>query len=114
MTEKERNSFGLTERDMLTFRQILGKYPSVKTVVVIGSRAKGNFKQGSDVDLVIMDPGISETVITKLKSDFQESSLPYNVDLIACPTLKHDELKEHIDRVGRPFYHAIRQSSTNA
>jgi uncharacterized protein len=104
MGNQKRNSFGLTDRDMKTFRDIFHKYPDVKTVFVFGSRAKKNYKLGSDIDLAVMDKGVTETIIAKLKSDFEESSLPYNVDVINYHTLKHSELKSHIDRVGGLFY----------
>ncbi len=73
--EVNKNSFGLTVRDMETIENILKKYPAIKTVNVFGSRAKGNFKKGSDIDLAIMNENVSEDIILKLTSDFQESSL---------------------------------------
>lgn len=104
MTEKERNKFGLTERDMSIIQDILSKYSEVKSVVVFGSRAKGTFKLGSDVDLAIMDAEVKEGVADKLNSYFSDSCLPYFVDLVCYSSLKDSDLKEHIDRVGVPFY----------
>lgn len=99
----KKDSFGLSDRDMKTLRDIFKKYPDVKNVFVFGSRAKGTYKQGSDIDLAIMNEGITDTYIRKMKSDFEDSSLPYIVDLVNYPTLKHPELKHHIDRVGVPL-----------
>lgn len=100
-SEVNQNSFGLTPRDMQTIQNILKKYPVIKKVNVFGSRAKGNFKKGSDIDLAIMNENVSEDIILKLISDFQESSLPYPVDIVNYPTLTQPALKEHIDRVGK-------------
>lgn len=100
-SEVNQNSFGLTTRDMKTIQNILKKYPIVKKVNVFGSRAKGNFKKGSDIDLAIMNESVSEDVILKLITDFEESSLPYRVDIVNYPTLTDSTLKEHIDRVGK-------------
>ncbi|MBF0450462.1 MAG: nucleotidyltransferase domain-containing protein [Candidatus Magnetomorum sp.] len=100
----QKNIFGLTDRDMKTFNKIFKKYPNVNNVVVFGSRAKGSYKNGSDIDLTIMDETISDGDIIKMKNDFDDSSLPYFVDLINYKTLKQQELKNHIDRVGIPFY----------
>lgn len=47
-----------------------------------------------------MNENVSEDVILKLKTDFEESSLPYHVDIVNYPTLTESTLKEHIDRVG--------------
>lgn len=104
MTANDRNSLGLTERDMKTLRDILSRYPDVREVFIFGSRAKGNFGQGSDIDLAVMNEGVTDKMIAQLKSDFSESSLPYFVDVTHYPTLRHAELKSHIDRVGLPVY----------
>lgn len=91
---------------MNTIFHILEKFPSIKTVNIFGSRAKGNYKPGSDIDLAILNKGVDDAVIRNVSSDFEESSLPYKVDLINFPTLKHEELIEHINRVGITFYKA--------
>jgi uncharacterized protein len=104
MKAAERDEFGLTERDTKTMRDIIDQYPEVRRVVIFGSRAKGTFAQGSDIDLAIMNSGVTEAVITRMKSAFQESTLPYFIDVINYPALQHPDLKNHIDRVGKAFY----------
>jgi predicted nucleotidyltransferase len=104
MNTQPHNRFGLTERDMKTFRDIFNKYPEISEVFIFGSRAKGNYKQGSDIDLAVMNNGISDKTIAHLKEEFEESNLPYTVDIINLATLKHSELTEHIHRVGIAFY----------
>ena len=103
MNQDTRNLFGLTDRDMATFRNIFKKYPDVRLVHLFGSRAKGSFQLGSDVDLAIMNPGLSEKTLQQLNSDFEESSLPYNVDLVDYQKTTHEELRDHIDQVGKIF-----------
>jgi uncharacterized protein len=98
------NPFGLTDRDMTTFQDIFKKYPDVKTVFIFGSRAKNSYKPGSDIDLSVMNEGVNETIIRKINAEFEESSLPYHVELLDYHTLKHADLKSHIDRVGVVFY----------
>lgn len=98
------DKFGLTTRDLDCLFTILSKYPTIELVYVFGSRAKGNFKQGSDIDLAIMNSGITDEVIRLLKVDFEESALPYMVDVINYPLLKNQQLKDHIDRIGVQFY----------
>jgi uncharacterized protein len=98
---------GLSERDIRTITAILQKYPDVVQVYLFGSRAKGNFHAGSDIDLAIMNAEIEESTIRKLKEDFEESSLPYFVDIVHFPSLTHPELKEHVLRVGVSFYERV-------
>src|SRR5260221_10869694 len=95
---------GLTNRDIETIRVLFSRHPNVKLVHIFGSRAKGTFLPGSDVDLAIMKGHVDYTDLLRLKSELDESSLPYVVDVIYYPTLRHKELKEHIDRVGVPIY----------
>lgn len=104
MADNEQNQFGLNQRDMKTLLDILHKYSDVRDVFIFGSRAKGNFKHGSDIDLAIMNPGVSDAIIVALKRDFADSSLPYFVDVVNDHSLQHNDLKNHIDRVGVPFY----------
>ncbi len=104
MDPQHQENLGLSDRDMRTLRGILERYPAVQSVFIFGSRAKGSSYKGSDIDLAIMNEGVSDTIIAQMKADFRESTLPYFVDVINYPALRHPELKSHIDRVGRPFY----------
>ncbi len=104
MTEKKRNTYGLTQRDMAAIWFIFEGYPEVKMVYLFGSRAKGNYRPGSDIDLAIMNEGVSAKKLAKLKSDFEDSNLPYNVDLVDFNQLENRGFIDHIKRVGIPFF----------
>ncbi len=101
---KEIPAFGLTERDVKTITDAFAAFPEIKEVVLFGSRAKGNFRKGSDIDLAVMNAEVSPKVITALISRFQESSLPYRVDLVYFPELTNPDLMDHIRRVGIRIY----------
>ncbi|MCK5682446.1 nucleotidyltransferase domain-containing protein [bacterium] len=103
MVENRRNQFGLTERDIITIQTILRKYSEIQSTVIFGSRAKGTFSIGSDIDLAVFGDVVNETLLYKIKADFSDSSLPYFIDLICYSSLKNSALKEHIDRVGISF-----------
>ena len=96
--------YGLSERDIRTIYDILAKHPEVLTVYIFGSRAKGNFKSGSDLDLAIMNKGVSYKTLLKLKSDLDDSSLPYKADIVDYNTISNPDLVDHIDRAGILFY----------
>jgi len=95
---------GLMERDIQTLWRIFEKFREVKSVYLYGSRAKGTYKLGSDIDLAIMNEDVSEKTIRSIKVEMQDSDLPYFVDITSFATLKHKELTEHIQRAGVPFY----------
>jgi predicted nucleotidyltransferase len=96
--------YGLSERDLNTIFSILKKYGEVTTVYIFGSRAKGNYKAGSDIDLAIMNAPVADKTLLQIKNDFEESSLPYHVDLVYFKAITHPELIAHIERVGKVFY----------
>jgi predicted nucleotidyltransferase len=99
--------FGLNQRDIQTITAIFTKYPDIKEVHIFGSRAIGSFKPASDIDLAIMNDIASDRTLAQIKSDFDDSSLPYFVDIVLFTTLSHPELKEHIKHVGLPFYQIV-------
>lgn len=104
MTALVPDKFGLSLRDLECIHSILNKYTNISKVVLFGSRAKGNFKSGSDIDLAVMDSDIPEETLIKILNDFKESDLPYFVDLVSFQSLQQNELKDHISRVGVLFY----------
>lgn len=104
MNNNNNNKFGLTQRDISTLTEILRKHSTVADVMLFGSRAKGTFKPGSDIDLAIMNNGVSDTEILNIKNDLEESSLPYLVDVLNYSKIKTADLINHIKRVGVSIY----------
>ena len=102
--EEVTNEFGLTPRNVSDILRILSAQPTIERVHIFGSRAKGTYHSGSDVDLAIMNEGVDFKMMNQLSTAFQESSLPYVVDVVNYPEIKHVAFKEHIDRVGKMFY----------
>ena len=100
----EKDLFGLSARNLHTLYEILAKYPDIQTVYIFGSRAKGNFHIGSDIDLAIMNAGLEPKTIRKVLDDCAESSLPFMVDLVDFSSLKNEALRQHIRRVGQRLY----------
>ena len=84
--------------------RILSAHPQITLVFVFGSRAKGTFHNGSDLDLVIMNDNVEPKTVDQVIGAFNESSLPFSVDLVQYHALTHDSFKSHIDRVGKVFY----------
>jgi predicted nucleotidyltransferase len=98
------NTYGLKERDMETQTRIFGNYSDLRKVVLFGSRAKGVYHSGSDIDIAIMEKSVPHNLLRQIKSDISDSSLPYKVDLVDFSTLTNKALQEHILRVGKPLY----------
>lgn len=97
-------AFGLTDKTIATIRQILVEFPAVEKAILYGSRAKGNYKQGSDIDLTLVGERLDLNELGKIAGQLDESPIPYQVDLSILDQLNHAGLREHIDRVGVVFY----------
>lgn len=97
--------FGLSEHHRAIISGIFSKYPQVKRVFVYGSRAKGNCRPGSDIDMAIMEEkDIPADVLLKLTNDFDDSLLPFSADLCIFSELTNPDLAAHIRRAGKPLY----------
>ena len=98
-------SIGLSEVDIEYIVGAIAKFREIKKAVIFGSRAKGNYKAGSDIDIAIYGEDITIDTISSLHSLLEdESPLPYLFDIVDYTHLEHKELKEHIDRVGIVIY----------
>ena len=95
--------FGLSENIVQSIYSVFEKYDAVKTVVIFGSRAKGNFENGSDIDLAIENE-ISAEGLEKIQNELEDLDLLYGIDIISYNKLEDSPLKQHIDRVKKTFY----------
>ena len=97
--------YGLSERTFSTLYSIFKKYPGIKQVILYGSRAKGKYRRGSDIDLALKtDDTFSRTNLLRIAGDFDDSDLPYFVDVSIYDKISNPDLKTHIDRVGKVLY----------
>lgn len=95
-------NFGLRKADIDYILKTIKKFPEIEKAVIFGSRAKGNYKPGSDVDLAIYGENVTFDTVSALKGLLEEEGpLPYFFDVVDYTHLSHKELKEHIDRVGK-------------
>jgi len=95
--------WGLSERAVEEIYSIFKKYPVIKKVVLYGSRAKGNYREGSDVDLTLFGKGL-DGVLSKINNDLDDSYLPYKFDVSIFDELSDPDFIDHIRRVGVTFY----------
>lgn len=97
------NAFGLSERDMNTITGIFQQFPEVQEVHIFGSRAMGNFKFGSDIDMAVVNP-VGPKIMRAMAGYFSDSSLPYFVDLVNLNNISNTEFIDHIKRNGKLIF----------
>lgn len=96
--------YGLSEHTIDQICRVLAQYPAVERAVLYGSRAKGNFKPGSDIDLTLYGSDLTQALCATIAEALDDLLLPYTIDLSVFAELKHPELEGHIQRVGVVFF----------
>lgn len=97
--------YGLLDRDLKFILEAIDKYSEIEEVVLFGSRAMGNYKKGSDVDLAIVGENIDRKILRRISDDLNEEyPLPYFFDVVVYKDISNEELKKHIDSVGKSIY----------
>ena len=78
--------YGLSDIVIADICSVLEKHANIEKAVIFGSRAKGNYGEGSDIDLAI------------------DLGLLYKVDVIDYNKNIGTPIGDHINRVGLLFY----------
>jgi predicted nucleotidyltransferase len=85
-------------------RAVFALHSEVERTVLYGSRAKGNHKIGSDIDMTMCGDDLNHTVLLKILYELDELLLPWMIDLSIFSQIDNASLREHIERVGVVFY----------
>jgi len=97
--------YGLSQSTIQKICAVLSRYPQVERAILYGSRAKGNYKRGSDIDLTLVGgANLTLNVVYKILDDLDELLLPYTIDLSIFNDISDPDVIEHIQRVGVTFY----------
>ena len=100
--------YGLKDEQITMINAIFRAHPEVKKVILYGSRAKDNFKYGSDIDLTIKEGKLQLKKLNKITSELDDLMLPWKIDLSLFHHIDNEDLISHIDRVGVVFYQKSR------
>ena len=102
---KYRNTrHGLSEGTVEKIVAVFAGFPAIERAVLYGSRAKGNFKTGSDIDLTLHGESLTPRLCATIAETLDELLLPYEMDISLFDSLDSQELRDHIARVGVVFY----------
>lgn len=97
--------FGISKKSLEMLIQSLIHIKEIEKAAIFGSRALGNDKPGSDIDLVIYGSHVTDEVINHIRIQLNEElPLPYYFDLVHYESLTSASLKEHIDQYGKVIY----------
>lgn len=95
--------FGLSEETIAKINGVFALHPAITKAIIYGSRAKGTYKNGSDIDLTLTG-NVSFEELLQIHTEIDDLMLPYMMDISCFETLSSPGLIEHIERVGQVFY----------
>ena len=84
------------------------QHPEIEQIILFGSRALGNAKRGSDVDLAVAGTQVTQSLVDKLHATLEEDTLfPYFFDVVHLNTVQNPALREQIKIHGHVIYHIL-------
>lgn len=93
--------YGLRAEIIEKIVQTIKKNLKIQKIILFGSRAKETYKKGSDIDISIVSRDLSLKELNQLKVMLDDLMLPYKIDLLDYGRISNNDLKEHINRVGK-------------
>jgi predicted nucleotidyltransferase len=96
--------YGLKIQTIQRIQEVFALFPEIDEAILFGSRAKGNFKPGSDIDLTLKGINLNLSVMNEISLELDDLLLPYTMDLSVYHQIDNVDLLDHIGRVGILFY----------
>ncbi|MBV4356760.1 restriction endonuclease subunit S [Pinibacter aurantiacus] len=96
--------FGLTQHTIDDLITIFEQHSKVDKALIFGSRAKGNYRPDSDIDIALKGQDLHTDDIIAMSVALEEKGITHKIDLINYHTIQEPDLKDHIDRVGLELY----------
>jgi predicted nucleotidyltransferase len=99
------SSFGVKQGDLRSIIDVIKQHLEVEEALIFGSRAKGNYKNGSDIDIALKGDAVTDTTISNISYILnEETQMPYQFDVLNYHSVVNGDLVKHIDRAGISFY----------
>ena len=92
--------YGLSDKEFDEMTAIFSKCKNLEKVILYGSRAKGNYKKFSDVDITLEGVNLTLADLFQIQDLLYESDLPYMYDVSIFSEITNPDLIDHIKRRG--------------
>lgn len=94
---------GLTGNQQNTLLKILCSNPKVEAIWLFGSRAMGNYRANSDIDIALSGHQLTTDDIASITDQIEQTTIPYHVDILVTHRIKNSALLEHIEKYGQQW-----------
>jgi predicted nucleotidyltransferase len=98
------SKYGLSEKMIETIRSVFLQHSEIDRALLFGSRAKGTFKPGSDIDLALLGRNLTQKTVNHLYEELDDLPIPYGFSLVLSDKITDPDVAAHIKRVGVVFY----------
>ena len=95
---------GLPEAAIRAIHEVFLRHPEVEQAILFGSRAKGSYRHGSDIDLVLSGEYLTFSILLTLINEMDDLTIPHTVDLSLLSRISDLDVLDHIRRVGVIFF----------
>lgn len=102
--KKNSMKYELKEIDIQKIISVFATYPEIEKAILHGSHAKGNYREGSDIDLSLVGNTLNFDILLKIETQLDDLLLPYTIDISLYQELDSFDLIQHINRVGICVY----------
>ncbi len=96
--------YGLKDKDIELINSVFKRHDKIERVILYGSRAKGNYRPNSDIDLTLIGKDLTLKEQFEIENELDDLMLPYKIDLSIYQKIENQDLTDHIDRVGIVFF----------
>ena len=96
--------YGLSDNVITSLCEVFKKYPLIEEVILYGSRAKGTYHNGSDIDLAVFSKEMGDNIFSQLWNDIDMLPIIYKIDVLHFDKLQNEELKNNIQKSNVVFY----------
>jgi len=96
--------FGLSETVINKICGVFKKHPNIEEVIIIGSRAKGDYSQSADIDLALKGSHIPFNQLMEINAQIEDLELLHKVDVVIYRERKGTTLTECFNKEGKEFY----------
>jgi len=87
--------YGLKDKVIQEISGVFSQYPQIEKAILYGSRAKGNYRNGSDIDLTLQGEGLALTMLFRIETELDDLLLPYKIDLSNFHQIGNSDLVNH-------------------
>ncbi len=96
--------YGLDDKYFNALISVFPRHPEVESVILYGSRAKGNYKPFSDIDITLKGSNLTRQHLGQIFTEIDDLLLPYFLDISIYDKLTDKGFIEAINKTGVEIY----------